>query len=472
MKLFCRILFIPFFIFLFQTAYAQDLGYMTIKGTVVLHGKTLPGVTAVLYKNGTKITTEITQNNGKFTFKELPLTVKDDEYIIELSKYGHVTLRHYVSARVPPDYGVHYPTYIPTIELFEMVPGLDKDLTSILEKPVSRFSYNPERRDFYDDKAYFNSIRARVEALFAILRAEADERYKLIADYRKKKMEEEKKKAETEAKYKEAIAKGDAHFKQEDYANAKAYYLQAHAVKPDETYALEKIGEIDRLLAASITEEQKKRDEAMKSELERQAREEEARTLEAGTNKKIKTEDEKKLTGISPGTTELADKEKLARLAEMRKAAEAKSAEDLMKKDTETKNIAGTNAMKSRNAEIVSDTRRQIYSGQMRSLMVMAAENERLAKTESAQKNPSEKKIYKPTAATKFPKYEYIPRMVQTEKKEILVTVNTTVIYFPTRRDTLQKASYLWGAENYFKNRKEISKDDYLRELNRFSFGK
>ena len=65
------------------------------------------------------------------------------------------------------------------------------------------------------------------------------------------------KEKELEAKYKAAIAKGDAAFKLKTYAVAKAAYKEALDVKPSEQYPTEKISEIEALLASASSEKEK-----------------------------------------------------------------------------------------------------------------------------------------------------------------------------------------------------------------------
>ena len=55
--------------------------------------------------------------------------------------------------------------------------------------------------------------------------------------------------AETEQKYKDAVAKADAEFSKKEYTGAKGSYTLAAAIKPAEQYPKTKIAEIDKLLA-------------------------------------------------------------------------------------------------------------------------------------------------------------------------------------------------------------------------------
>jgi hypothetical protein len=65
------------------------------------------------------------------------------------------------------------------------------------------------------------------------------------------------KEKELDAKYKAAIAKGDAAFKLKTYSAAKAAYNEALSVKPSEQYPTDKISEIETMLATASSEKDK-----------------------------------------------------------------------------------------------------------------------------------------------------------------------------------------------------------------------
>ena len=206
--LFASLLLSPFVVI------SQNLGYLTVKGTVMLDDIGIPGAKVVLFKNGVNVDQVMTKGSGKFIFRELPLIIEDIKYIIKISKPGHVTIKHLVSTKVPADRKADFPTYNFEVELFKRVANLDKSLTAILQKPISKFAYTPAKDDFADDKAYFSIIQAKVEQLFEILQAEDADRYRLLAEYRINKMQEkERQNAKAEAKADElankAMDKGD-----------------------------------------------------------------------------------------------------------------------------------------------------------------------------------------------------------------------------------------------------------------------
>jgi tetratricopeptide (TPR) repeat protein len=71
-------------------------------------------------------------------------------------------------------------------------------------------------------------------------------------------MSDKAKREEREAKYKEAVAKGDASFSSKEYATARTFYGAGLAAKPGDTYCTGKLAEIDNLVQS--LESQKQRD--------------------------------------------------------------------------------------------------------------------------------------------------------------------------------------------------------------------
>lgn len=216
---------------------------MTIRGKVVLNEKGLQGVKVVLKKNGSKMDEALTGSSGKYTFNELEISPDGDTYIIKISKPGHISVKHWVSTKAPDERAVVYPDYFPEVELFKMVKEVEKEkaLSEILNNPISKFGYSVSKGDFSDDRAYFSTIKARVNQLFEILDAEDRERKRLLAAYRLKQMElenlnkakekEEAKvtdvKSEFEIKYEEALANGDVAFEAKNYREAMSQYKTA-----------------------------------------------------------------------------------------------------------------------------------------------------------------------------------------------------------------------------------------------------
>ena len=220
---------------LWSNALAQK-GYMTVKGKVVLHEKSLQGAKVTLIKNGSKIDETLTNSNGKYTFTELGISPEGDIYIIRISKPGHIAVKHWISTKAPDERKVIFPDYFPEVELFKKYREVEKEkaLSEILDKPISKFSYSVSKGDFGDDRAYFSTIKARVGQLFEILDAEERERKRLLAEYRLKILAEENKLAEEanavevkstfEQKYEQAVNKADISLGKKKYRKAMTQY--------------------------------------------------------------------------------------------------------------------------------------------------------------------------------------------------------------------------------------------------------
>ena len=225
--------------------YSESLaqsGYMTISGRVVLKEKGLSGAMVVLIKNGTRNDEALTNSSGKYTFKELKISPEGDVYIIKISKPGHITIKHWVSTKAPDERETVYPDYFPEVELFKKVKEVEREkaLSVILEKPISKFAYDSNKRDFTDDGAYFSTIKAAVNQLFEILEAEEREQYRLLKEYRtnqaetKAKVEEANEPVESkssfEQKFDEATAKADQLFDDKDYRKSMSQYKEVLAL--------------------------------------------------------------------------------------------------------------------------------------------------------------------------------------------------------------------------------------------------
>jgi len=245
----------------------KDWGYLTVRGTVKFDDVGLGGVKVFLYKNGIKKMEKTTSNNGKFTFKAtrdvFQLSPKDDKYTIEISKPGHVTIKHLILTKVPANKKPSWPTYEFDVDLFKMPIDKvkqEKTLMSILKKPITKFAYNTKIGDFKDDMAYFSTIQARVEQLFKILEADERGQYKLIAAYRLRKLEDEERRiAEAKAKARtEEVKLADEAAKRAEKENiareakerkAQDKKHQASTAKSDEKHPKERIKEVRDALA-------------------------------------------------------------------------------------------------------------------------------------------------------------------------------------------------------------------------------
>ncbi len=270
-------LFIIFPLFLLSQ---QKKGFVEISGKVKFEKKGLSGATIKVYDGGSLYTTKTTDNIGRFKLS-LPL---NKEFILESSKKNFVTKKITFDSHVPE---TDFPwTYNFTVELFEMVPGLD---ISALSQPVAKVKYFKEYDDFDYDMGYFNQMKSKVDKIMSqmkVLKKQAYQNTVAQADklFREKKYEEaielyekaidydplsyypddqiqkcEKFLAEgnkVERTYDRYITEADSYFSSKNYQSALNNYKKASALKPNEQYPKQKISEINKLIAQQKKQEQ------------------------------------------------------------------------------------------------------------------------------------------------------------------------------------------------------------------------
>ena len=263
------------FTLIFLNVFAQEEnGYVDIKGTVKFDRINVSGAKVILFEGTKQISSAITGISGRFNFK---LDFQKN-YTIEVSAPELVTKRISIDTKIPTtEYGV-WP-YRFTTDLFEDFPGLD--LTA-LKNPVTKIRYNADEEDFDSDAAYTELMKKEIDKILKQLETVRTDLYKntiikadkLFAD----KNYEEAIKAYEEAfdidsyqdypdemlyeiskliskeksgeiSYNNAISKADSYMLMKNYKTARTYYDKSLSYKPDESYPIGKIAEIDKLLA-------------------------------------------------------------------------------------------------------------------------------------------------------------------------------------------------------------------------------
>lgn len=146
-------------IFLFS--YSFLFSQIKIKGRVTYERKALEGATVTIKRDGKTVKTFTTPKSGKFYY----ILELNENYIIEVSKPYYVTEKIEIDTRVPSQKlqeGVtgNFSINIDLIELFE-----ELDL-SILEKPIAKIKYFPEKDAFDYDRKHFEKINKYVTSLY------------------------------------------------------------------------------------------------------------------------------------------------------------------------------------------------------------------------------------------------------------------------------------------------------------------
>jgi hypothetical protein len=156
---------IPFFCIVPLNAFAQleiptsnfTKNIITISGRVNEDGNELRNAKVTLLKNNVQLTEIITDKNGSFSFTLEP----DNQYMLVFSKTGYVSKKIYVNTESIPS-NISAARSGIAVELFRQIDGVD---FSILDEPIGKFYYIPNKKNIDYDKDYTNSIIYKLEAL-------------------------------------------------------------------------------------------------------------------------------------------------------------------------------------------------------------------------------------------------------------------------------------------------------------------
>ncbi|MBA4242174.1 MAG: hypothetical protein C0448_15725, partial [Sphingobacteriaceae bacterium] len=285
------------YIFLFFCTFSSFSQEWTLpfSSKIEKNGKKLQGATVTLMQGSKQIMQTMTGDDGAFKFQIPP----NGDYTIIVTKTGHCTKKFQVSTRgVPTDKTQdNFKGFnIEAISLFEPLPGIDY---SVLNQPLVKVSYSPEKENFDYDEAYSNQM---LDALTRLKQLE-------LAAINKQK--------EIEANYQSSIKSADNAFKKKDWVTARAGYNQALTYKPGETYPKDQLAQIEVIIKDQEALNKKAADEAAAKA-----------AAEAAAKKKAEEE-------AARLAKEKADKEAAAKAAAEKAAAEKAAAEAAAKAKAE-----------------------------------------------------------------------------------------------------------------------------------------
>lgn len=213
------------FFFCLSVAYAQDQGYLEVKGTIKVDRENLENAKINIYLNGNKEKVYTTNDRGKFEFN-IDL---NKEYDIVVSKQGYYSKILYINSKIPTaDVGIW--KYAFAMELIPEIEGFD---ASLLDEPIGKIRFYEKFGDFDYDEEYTLSIQKRYREM---LRA-----------YEK---------ARREA-YKKTVAKADDAFNNKDYDTAIELYNKAIDIDPYELYPDDQLYAIGKIIAEDEKNEEK-----------------------------------------------------------------------------------------------------------------------------------------------------------------------------------------------------------------------
>jgi hypothetical protein len=246
-------LFLLCFLLFFSSNSLRAQWLYEIDGTVTTGTKRLDGAIVTLYKGTTQTQQVTTPANGKFNIH----LEQEFDYTLTVTKPGFITKKFLFTTKgVPTDIAKNFEGGAkPEISIFEIPkdPAVAAQVNAILSQPMAKFLYDPTEQDIVFDKGYSESMLQELNRL-----------NQLEKEGKKKEEDEAKNQqanaAAVESKYNAAIAKADASFSKKDYVNSKAAYQDALTIKKGEAYPLDKIKEIEKLLADASKNAQQEAD--------------------------------------------------------------------------------------------------------------------------------------------------------------------------------------------------------------------
>lgn len=302
----------------------------------------------------------------------------DEEYVIFVTKAGYITVKlMYSTIGITPEDAKKFKgTSVPEVELFQL-PSDEKLIASLnetLNQPYLSYYYSPENNSMIGDEVHNQSLQKELVKLQRI-----SEGPKALA----------KDAAALQAKYSEAVSKGDKALAARNFTQAKEGYNEALELKSSEQYPKTKLLEIDKLIADAAAKEIAAKEKAAADALEKErlAKEQaEKEKASADAASKLKAEKDK-------AASDAAEKARLAKEKEAKDLAEKEKAlADAAAKEKAEKDKMAAEAMeKERLAKekLAADAAEKVRIAK-EAAAASAAERDKLIK-EKAEKDAAEK---------------------------------------------------------------------------------
>lgn len=240
MKILSYILvFLSFFGAIESFGQKDDLGpTFLLNGITEDNREDLPGVDVTVTNDGKVFLTKKTDKRGKFEI-ELPY---GSVFKIEFAKADYATKHIEVDTRGVTEedgkWGFEWPKM--KVEMYPIFEGVDYGM---LKNPVGRIGYNELIGNFDPDKKYQRSVDEGITRLEKAVDAARRE-----SEIREETLEED---------YQLAIKDGQLFFEEEDYQNALLQFEAAAELKPQAILPKDKIEEINKILDANRSEEER-----------------------------------------------------------------------------------------------------------------------------------------------------------------------------------------------------------------------
>lgn len=410
---------------------AQE-GYLEFSGRCVKDNQPLKGATVTVFKSGTKVTELVTPKNGKFQFF-LPFGA---DYKITFANPGCPDMYVLVYATKYPDDPDIEPIYDIDVNFFEY--GKPSINYPNFKNPFTKIIFDGKKR-FKDDEAYVTDFLANLY----INEEEIAKREEKLAMEKQQKELEAKMKLEAEEKLRHQLAES------QKKAHEEAELLRKQL---EEKARQEKLNEGRNAVADKESDSK----ESMVSEEVQLTIDKEKRNIKEKQNKAVKAAYENDLLKI------VATNERKTKEAEyVKKKAVATSNEiiETLKKEAETKAMSEQVMFdaKMRNKQAVFN--RGIKNQEMLVLIKQAAFNSRDGRVSKVKTYPDSKNYRAPGLAALSTDVE----------RTTFKTIYTVTVSAAGESNVYRKEKYTWGVTYYYKNDKEITEQDYLKEISPYN---
>lgn len=412
-------------------ARAQE-GYLELSGRCVKDNQPLKGATIAVHKAGVKVTELVTPKSGKFQFF-LPFGA---DYKITFASPGCPDMHMMI-------YASKYPT--------------DPDIEPIYDIDVNFFEYgkpsinyanfrNPFNKVHFDGKKRFTDDEAYATDFLANLYIDPDEirrREEQLALEKQQKEHEARLKIEAAEKLKQELAEAQKRSQEEAELLRKQLEEKARQEKLNET-------------RNAVADKESDSRESMVSEEVQLTIEKEKRNIKEKQNKAVKAAYENDLLKIV-ATNERKTKE--AEYVKKKDVAASNEVIETLKKEAETKAMSEQVLFdaKQRNKRAVFN--RGIKNQELLVLIKQAAFNSRDSRVAKVKSFP-ETKSYRSPGLT----------AISTDmERTTFKTVYTVTLVFGKQKSVYRKEKFTWGVVYYYKNDKEISEQEYLKEVSPYN---
>lgn len=416
------------------TFYAQEKGYLEFSGRCVKDNVPLKGATIAIFKGPQKVTEVTTGKNGRFQFF---LDFTGVDYKVQFNYPG-----------CPEMYLMIYAGKV----------ELDKEIFPIYDIDVNYFEYgkptinyanfkNPFTKVMFDGKKSFRDDENYAADFLANLYIDPEEIRK-----RDEHLAQEKHKKELEARMK---LEAEEKLRQQQLAEAqKRSKEEADLLRKqlEEKARQEKLNESRN----AVTSKENDSKESMVSEEVQLTINKEKRNIKEKQNKAVKAAYENDLLKIV-ATNERKTKE--AEYVKKKDNATSNEVIETLKKEAETKAMSEQIVFdtKMRNKQAVFN--RGIKNQEMLALIKQAAFNSRDSRISRVKTYP-ESKSYRAPGLTG----------ITTDLEQgSFKTVYTVSLTSKNSRNVYRKEKFTWGVTYYYKNDKEISEQEYLKEVSPYN---